>query len=84
MNEQKISRPITTGALLTLVATGKNLQEIRVRKSCAIINCDEWIVNFGENHNLDKRWVRENFDSFDRVERAISKYLSKSWRFLND
>lgn len=82
MIEQNISRPITTGALLTLIAIGRNLQEIYVEKSCAVVKFDEWILKFGQNNNLDTRWVQENFVSFDRVECAISKYLSKSWHFL--
>lgn len=81
---QTISRPITTGALLTVTAIGKNLQEIRVKKSYTIRKCDEWIMQFGQNNDLSTQWLQENFDSWDRVECAISNYLSKSWHFLND
>lgn len=81
--KQKISRPITTGALLTLIAIGRNLQEIHVGKSYVITKCDEWLVKFGQNNNLDTRWMQENFDTYDRVQCAISKNLSKSWRFSN-
>lgn len=84
MNEkQKIWRPITSGALLTLIAIGESLQEIWVDRSCVIIKCDEWLMEFCHNNNLDTRWVRDNSASLVEVEQAISEHFAKLWHFQN-